>query len=135
MKEKIYNFLKNNTALVLCGLAVAIMIVVLVLVFALGGSNDEKNDISWGMGLTESVPKFENTAESIENGNGFVTAYYNNVTSEQVEAYTERIESEMGIKFLSDKYPRSAIGEDKIIVIHYNVTEMKMSVTVTEAEQ
>ncbi len=134
MKEKIYNFLKNNTALVMCGAAVAVMIIVLVLVFALGGSGEEQNDMSWGSGLTESVPEFGGEREALESGNGFVAAYYNNVTSEQVEAYTERIESECGVEFSSDKYPRSAITEDRIIVIHYNVTEMKMSVTVTTAE-
>lgn len=118
----------------MCIAAVAVMVIVLVLVFALGGNGGEQNDISWGSGLTESVPEFDGEAVAFESGEGYAAAYYNNVTSEQVEAYTERIETECGTEFSSDKYPRSAIAGDKIIVIHYNVTEMKMSVTVTTAE-
>lgn len=133
MKEKIYNFIKEHNALVLCGAAIVAMIVVLVLVLSLRGSESAQEDISWGEGLTESIPRFEGSNEErIESGDSFVAAYYNNVTSEQVEEYTSLIESECGITFSSDKYPRSAVDEGRVIVIHYSLTEMKLSVTVTK---
>ena len=48
----------------------------------------------------------------------------------QINEYIKLLERECKIKFDGEKYPRKAIMGDKIIVIHYNVTEMNFSVTV-----
>lgn len=130
---KIIPIIKSNrkTAIIAAAaLAVLIItIVVLVCVFS-GGEGDA--DISWGDGITSGVPEFSGDAYSMDltSVESYVAAYYSDVTTEQVEEYISVLNGQ-GIEFSSDKYPKSAVLEDKIIVIHYNVTEMRLSVTVT----
>lgn len=144
MKEKITEFIKNKPLIswaigtVSVALVIAVIVSSVFLAFSSSGDDDSgtvNSDIKWGEGITEKIPEFTpapDSSFSIKQTETGVAAYYTEVKGEDVEKYTERIEKECGIKFSSDKYPRSAVYGDKIIVIHYNVTEMKMSVTVAE---
>ncbi len=89
----------------------------------------------WGEGITSGVPQFSGNADSLDlDSDDYASAYYSDVTIEQANGYAEKLQNELGITFsYSDKFPRSAIYGEKIIVIHYNVTEMKLSVTVVKA--
>ena len=89
----------------------------------------------WGEGITSDIPQFSVEADSLDlDSDGYASAYYSDVTIEQANSYAEQLQDELGITFsYSDKFPRSAIYGEKIIVIHYNVTEMKLSVTVVKA--
>ncbi len=105
-------------------LAVALIVVIIAL------PNDEK-ELKWGEGITEGIPSFSNDHNAFRSADSYMTAYYTDVTTEQITEYAQKLENDCGIQFNSDKYPRSAIYNDKIIVIHYNVTEKKLSVTVS----
>lgn len=122
---------KESVIIAAVVLAVVTVITVVCVVSANNKAEKEnsESDFSWGAGLTENIPCFSENADSFKYGEGFAAAYYSNVTGEQVASYTARLE-EYGIKFESDHYPRSAVLEDKVIAIHYNVTEMRFSVTV-----
>lgn len=130
MKEKITEFIKSHAVLVICIVAVAVTAVIAICVTSLG-SEESQSMSGWGEGITEGIPQFDGVADDFTSEKqSYAAAYYSNVTGEQVSAYTEKIEIECGVEFGSDKYPRSAVYGDRIIVIHYNVTEMKLSVTV-----
>lgn len=131
--KKTVDFLKNNVILsICCAAALAVVIIVIVLVSASGGDDDKKNfDGKWGDGITENIPEFDGKCDSLQNDEDvYCVAYYSEVTGEEVAEYISEIENECDVKFEGSKYPRSAVCGDKIIVIHYNVTEMKFSVTV-----
>lgn len=139
MKEKLtdilnkaISFVKKNTALAVCvALAVVIIVTVIIIVTASGGSNRNDADKKWGEGITESIPEFDGVCDSLEmNGDSYCAAYYSDVTGDEVAEYIAELEKECNISFNSDKYPRSAVYGDKIIAIHYNVTEKRFSVTV-----
>ena len=141
MKEKIINFIKSNALLscIICAFVVALLTSVIVAAVMIpdgesdvsaAESNEAKHKIEWGKGITDGVPEFSGEPVSVEGTDGYVAAYYENVRSEQIAEYISLVENELGIKFSSDKYPRSAVWGDKLIAIHYNVTEMKLSVTV-----
>ncbi len=131
--KKAVEFIKKNAVLsICCAVALAVIIIVIILVSVLGDNNGKKNNNdNWGIGITEDIPEFDGTCDSIEsNEDGYCVAYYSDVTGDEVSEYISEIETECGVKFEGSKYPRSAVYDDKIIVIHYNVTEMKFSVTV-----
>lgn len=144
IKNKLTEFIKNKPILAWAIGTVIIAVIVAVIVSAIffagtssnGDESGEANvQVKWGEGVTENIPEFKPAPDSVTSLNGTensVAAYYTEVTGEQVSEYTSLVESECGVKFSSDKYPRSAIFGDKIIAIHYNVTEKKMSVTVVK---
>ena len=144
MKNKITEFIKTKPIIAWAVGTVAVALVVALAVsavfFAVGSDESEVSeggfaDMKWGEGITEGIPEFSpssDTAKSVKGNETSVSAYFSEVTGEQVNAYTLLIEEQCGIKFSSDKYPRLAIFGDRIIAIHYNVTEMKMSVTVVK---
>ena len=127
MKSKCIEFIKKYRYIII---GAAAILAILLLVLLLIPSGDKEEIAVWGEGITENIPEFDGRAE-IESGEGYTAAYYENVSGEQVEEYSKKLESVCGIEFSSNKYPRSAVYGDKMIVIHYNVTEMKLSVTVT----
>lgn len=139
MKEKILSFLtkaleffrKNLVLSISVAVAVVVIAVVLIVVLASGGDNDNTLESSWGSGITESIPEFDSDFDHIKKmGDEYCVAYYSDVTGESVAAYIAEIEEQCNVKFGGDKYPRSAIYGDRIVAIHYNVTEKKLSVTV-----
>ena len=144
MEEKINNlvdtlkkFINENkkmvTVVVAAFLAVA-AIIILVCTFTLGnkGVEETENDFGWGQGLTQGIPQFSQEAERIQQDEDFVAAYYSNVKSEDVAKYIELLTEECGVEFEGRQYPKTATLDDKIIAIHYNVTEMRFSVTVAK---
>ncbi len=128
--NKIIDYTKAHLPLV-GGIALAIIVLAIILIVALGGGNG--NAESWGEGITEGIPEFASKSDSEEFGsdNTYAAAYYTDVTSEQVAEYIDKLETELVVKFASDKYPCSAVLDDRIITLHYNVTEKRFSVTVT----
>ena len=139
MKEKIIElfkkavaFAKDQKILVICSAAALAVIITGAVLIAASGEDNVNNDSEneWGIGITENIPEFEGECDGIMLEENFGTAYYSNVKSDEIEAYISKIETECGVEFEGDKYPRSAVYGDRIIAIHYNVTEMKFSVTV-----
>lgn len=146
MKEKVLNFIKTHALLscVICAFVVALLTSVIVAAIMMPDSEIEhsdteseemRHDIEWGDGITDGIPEFSGDPVSVEGTDSYAAAYYEGVKSEQIAEYTSQLESELGIKFSSEKYPRSAVWGEKMIAIHYNVTEMKLSVTVVETEE
>lgn len=97
-------------------------------------SNVKESSLEWGEGITSDIPQFSGKADSFDQNDSYASAYYSDVTIEQANEYAEKLQEELNVTFsYSDKFPRSAIYGEKIIVIHYNVTEMKLSVTVVKS--
>lgn len=130
MKAKAFDLIKKYKYAVIAGLAL-LAVLVLVIVTASGGSDRAHKSEKWGEGITEGIPRFDGRNEEIESGEGYVAAYYQNVSGDDIAEYLSELESACGISFDGDKYPITAICGDRIITLHYNVTEMKLSVTVT----
>ena len=124
---KIFKDPKVRIALIAAAVLVISVAVIIIAVSVGGGGKDADG---WENAITQGIPEFGGDCKSLESGDGYVAAYYGGVSVEQVEEYTDLVEDECGICFTSAKYPRSAIYENRIITIHYNVTEMKLSVTV-----
>jgi len=140
MKDKITNtikkaveFLKNNAVLsICCAVALVLIIVVVAVLVSSNDTKDKKDniDVQWGSGITENIPEFDGECDSLNGEDGYCVAYYSEVTGQEVADYISKIETQCGVKFEGSEYPRSAVYGDNIIAIHYNVTEMKFSVTV-----
>ena len=125
--NSIYDFAKKNFALTLGTCAALIIVVVVVVALAANGSGNGK----WGRGVTSGVPMPSGLdASSVNVTKNHAAAYFEDVTGEEVSAYIELVEDKCDVVFESDRFPRTAELDDKIIVIHYNVTEKKLSVTV-----
>lgn len=139
MKEKILDvfnkslaFFKKNLVLsISIAAAVVVIAVVLIIVLASGGDTDSSHESGWGYGITANIPEFDGDFDHIKKvGNESYVAYYSNVAGESVSAYMDEIEEKCNVSFGGDKYPCSAVYGDRIIVLHYNATEKKLSVTV-----
>lgn len=144
MKEKLINFAKTHTVLsCVIGSAVAALIISLIVTAvavsvinsAKGGDGSEINagEVDWGKGITADIPEFSGKLQSSEGTESYAAVYYTEVTGEQASEYIALIEQECGVKFTGELYPRSAVYGDRIIAVHYSVTEMKMSVTVVRS--
>ena len=136
MKDKIIGFLsavKRNITVTACVALVFLVIIVLVAVFSESLETASSEDFSWGEGITEGIAAFQGENEKLDFGkNGsYATAYYTNVTGENVNGYIEKLENELNIRFGESGYPRVAEYGEKLIAVHYNVPEMSFSVTVT----
>lgn len=147
MKEKILSFVKNRplASALIGGALVALvvsLIVTSVMVAVMNSGGDEQGDDSegvsirtakWGQGITEGIPQFSGECQDSRSDGAFAAFYYSNVTGEQAEGYISLVQERCSVTFSGGQvYPRTAIYGDKIIAIHYNVTEMSMSVTVTK---
>ena len=139
MKEKILDFwnkavafAKNNRVVCISCLAALVVVVTAIVVIAVVGREpSDSKDGAWGYGITEDIPEFDGKCDSIdESGKDYFVAYYSDVSGNEVSEYIAEIEQKCEIKFKGDKYPRSAVYGDRIIAVHYNVTEKKFSVTV-----
>ena len=139
MKEKILDFWskavafvkKNLVVCISCLAALIVVITVIAVVAALNREPSSSNDGAWGYGITEDIPEFDGECDSIdESGDDYFVAYYSDVSGNEVTEYIAEIEQKCEIKFKGDKYPRSAVYGDRIIAVHYNVTEKMFSVTV-----
>ncbi len=135
MKDIASRFLsaiKRNLTLTSCVCLVFLVIVILVAVFS---NSDETAtpDFEWGDGITEGIPAFsgENEAFDADDSGKYAAAYYTNVTGEQASAYIDTVERELGVTFSNNGYPRIAVRDGDLIAVHYNVTEMTFSITVT----
>lgn len=143
MKEKINDILakasktavsiKNKlmSSRLALGITISVAVLLVVLVIVIIALPNDNQELEWGEGITEGIPSFSSEYNAFRADDSYMTAYYTDVTTEQITEYAQKLESDCGIKFNSDKYPRSAAYNDKIIVIHYNVTEKKLSVTVS----
>jgi hypothetical protein len=127
-KTKVVEFVKTNVALSVGIAALVLATVAFVVIACMSGNAPATN---WGTGLTEGIPAFSGNYTSLESSDKFTAAYYSDVTGEQIDEYISKLENDCGIKFKSEMYPRSASYNDKLLVLHYNVTEKKFSVTVS----
>jgi len=76
------------------------------------------------------LPAFVKPPLSAEKGEEYIAEYYDGVTDDQVSEYISLLEVELGVDFTDSEYPRVASADGAKIIIHYNSTESKMSVTV-----
>ncbi|MBR5286879.1 MAG: hypothetical protein IKU30_08285 [Clostridia bacterium] len=136
MKEKLKGFLsavKRNITVTASVAAVFLVIIILVAVFSEAEEASTAKEFNWGDGITEGICAFTGENERLdadENGK-YAAAYYTNVTGESVDGYIARLESELNIQFGENGYPRVADCGERLIAVHYSVTEMTLSVTVT----
>lgn len=140
MTEKIINYIKKHKTAVtaICAAIVLTAFLAVIILVSGGDEPDEKHErASWGNNsITENIPEFQGELASLDtNSDSYTAAYYSNVSGEKVSEYISELEAQLNVKFNGEKYPRTAVYGDKIIVIHYNVTEMRLSVTVTEKYQ
>ena len=137
MKEKfsqILTSLKKNLTVTACVALVFLVIIVLVAVFSTADEAATEDTKSWGDGITDGIPAFdgENGEFAFGDSGEYAAAYYKNVSSEQTEEYIKMLESELSVEFTDGEFPKSAIYGEKIIALHYNITEMTFSVTVAK---
>ncbi len=143
MKEKINEILTKTRKLFLdlknkvmgsklaLGITIGVAVLLVALIVVIIVVPDSTEELQWGEGVTKGLPPFSDNYSSFHGDESYMAAYYTDVTTEQINEYISKLEKDCGIKFNSDKYPRSAMYDDKILVIHYNVTEKKFSVTVS----
>ena len=134
--KKAIRFFKKNYIPVLVALS-ALLIGIVALVIALSGDSEEPDDTEsvaqkWENALTEGISAFSEGHVNLDIGESYVAAYYEHVESAKVSEYVTTLENELGVSFSKEKFPYTAGYGDKIIAIHYNMTEMRLSVTVTE---
>ncbi len=130
--DKVTGYVKENKVLAISAALVLTVVIAGVLLLALRSGGTKSVDYNWGDGITEGVPAFSdsvNTLSVAEDGS-YVAAYYTEVTIAQVEEYINSIESACLVEFRGEQYPKTASFNGKIIAIHYNVTNMQLSVTV-----
>lgn len=130
--NRVLSYIKTHKREVIIALSVLLLFVALTVVICLLVNGNSEPQNKWGSGITEGVPEFsgESCSVDISADNSYAAAYYENVTSEQISEYISQIEETLGVEFNSEKYPRSVVCGDKIIALHYNVTDMRFSVTV-----
>ncbi len=90
--------------------------------------------LEWGSGMTENIPVFSGEIISQEiKENGYCAVYYSNATLEQVENYINQLEAQLSVDFgENERFPKTALWNHKLITLHYDSAEMKLSVTITE---
>lgn len=129
MKEKIKEFINRRLTYVICGGALLTTAIVVIIFLVLGGKDGVNNETE---GIMHGIPEFSGECcASDTDFENYTALYYESVTSEQVAEYVSKIENECGVEFSGAKYPRCAVYGERLITIHYNVTEKKLSVTVT----
>ncbi len=90
--------------------------------------------LEWGSGMTEGIPAFSGEIISKEiKEKGYSAVYYSNATLEQVENYINQLETQLNVDFAeSEMFPKTVLWNQKLITLHYDSAEMKLSVTITE---
>ena len=130
--NKVTGYVKENKLLAISAALVITVVIVGVLLLALRSDGKKVVDYNWGDGITEGIPAFSKSEEnlSVAEDGSYVAAYYTEVTIAQVEEYIDFVETACNIEFRGEQYPKTASCDGKIIAIHYNVTNMQLSVTV-----
>ena len=131
MFEKILDKIKAHAKTIIFT-AVSVFIVVLVIVTAAG----RENKTDWASSpVTADIPEFTAAKGDIEIGEGFAVGYYENVTSAQIAEYESLLAEKLGMVFPPKEFPCAKEYDGRLIILHYNVTEMNFSVTVTKTDK
>ncbi len=140
MMEKILEIIKKYSYTIAIGLFAVILACVAIGSFACEEKNP-KDEVSEETSAPESkievsqvLPEFFKSPDSVDVSDGYAAYYYSDVTENDVSEYVSKLEKELGVKFENEIYPKTADCGDKIIAIHYGVTEKRLSVTVAEKE-
>ncbi len=105
---------------------IAAAIAAIVLIAGQSGSKTE-----WGKNtLASGLPEISAAAAEYSDTDGAFAAYYNGVTLAQAEEYACELEAATGKSFSGKSYPRVLNDENRIITLHMNISENKLSVTV-----
>lgn len=136
MKEKLLKILSAAKKNITVTASVALVILIAIVLIAVFSDSNESAtpEFKWGDGITEGIPAFSDEYAKLESdGNGkYAVAYYTNVTGKQASDYIALLEAELNLNFSDNGFPRVAIHGESLIAIHYSVTEMTFSVTVTD---
>ena len=131
--HKIITYIRENKKIAVITVAIILAIIAaIIVIICISGNSEQIDEQKWGEGLTKDVPMFSEEFKSFDFNENYQAMYFENVTTEQIKDYEAKLSELCGISFEGEIYPRSAVFGDRIIVIHYNVTEMKFSVTVTQ---
>ncbi len=105
---------------------IAAAIAAIVLIAGQSGSKTE-----WGKNtLASGLPEISAAAAEYSDTDGAFAAYYSGVTLAQAEEYACELEAATGKSFSGKSYPRVLNDENRIITLHMNISENKLSVTV-----
>ncbi len=135
--EKILEILKKYSYTVVIVLVAAFLAVLVIGFNSCGNGDDVSGESSRDkVHNYQEIPLFSKSPENVDSSDdkSYVAYYYTDVSGEQVSEYVAKLEKELGIKFKSEIYPKTASYGEKIIAIHYNVTEKRLSVTIAEKE-
>ncbi len=125
--NKITKFIKQHLGITLGACCGIVVLIVVIVALSAGGGSSEK----WGKGITNDIPLPDGIkATSVNVSETHAAAYFEDVSSDEVNEYIALVEEKCGVAFESQKFPRSTSFNDKLIVVHYNVTEKKLSITV-----
>ncbi len=136
MMEKILEIIKKCGYTIVMGILVISIAMASVALTGCEKEDESRDDSKTESASSQSIPEFSKepkTTDKAENGE-YIAYYYEDVTSEQVSEYVVLLERELNISFKSEIYPKTAVYGEKLIAIHYNVTEKKLSVTIAEKE-
>jgi len=114
--------------LVFAGAVVVIAAVVAAIVLSAIRSGSETE---WGKSpLASGLPEISAAAAEYSDTDGAFAAYYSGVTLARAEEYARELEAATGKSFSGKSYPRVLNDENRIITLHMNISENKLSVTV-----
>ncbi len=116
---------KKKPFVLVCVLAAIAAVAAAVFAFR-GGKETEWNKNALAAGLPEITAC---AAEYSASGNAFA-AYYSGVSLARAEEYARELEAATGKSFSGESYPRVLDDGNRIITLHMNVSENRLSVTV-----
>ena len=140
MMEKILEIIKKYSYTIAIGLFAVVLACMAIGSFACDDKksknkgNDDGSKPESEIQVSQELPEFFKSPDSSDISDGYAAYYYSDVTEKDVLEYISKLEKELGIKFENEIYPKTADCGDKIIAIHYGVTEKRLSVTVAEKE-
>ena len=117
---------------IIAAIAVAVAVLFAAIMVAVNANETEGTEKNaWDeYVLTQDIPEFRGEYDNMVFTSDSVAAYYSAVTSEEIAEYVQKLYDECGIELNGEIYPRAAVYGERIIVLHYNVTEREFSVTV-----
>ena len=131
MLEKILDKIKAHAKTIIFT-AISVFVVVLIIVTATG----REKGTDWASSpVTADIPEVTAAKGDIEIGEGFAVGYYENVTSAQIAEYESLLAEKLGMVFPPKEFPCAKEYDGRLIILHYNVTEMNFSVTVTKTDK
>ena len=132
MEEQGQNInVSNKKYYIIAAIVVAAALFAAIMIAVNGNETDEPEINVWPEYiLTKDIPEFRGEYENMVFASDSVAAYYSAVTSEEIAEYVQKLYDECGIDLNGEIYPRAAVYGERIIVLHYNVTEREFSVTV-----